>query len=279
MKKFLFFFLILITIGAFHISASASSIQKSALWPAISDIKPTNDGGYTFYINVRAYCPEGLEGNLLVAAYNDNNKLLDVAHRTVSLSFSEHPLDNCDLDTFLKKTDLAKGIEIKLKEKDNVIIKAFVISLDTLKPEKIESGKITFDYNGANSCVTVDYTLKSDYTDVQIEEPSSYYYYYYYDGKYDRLKISFDGECEFAFFDTFYFIYHNNITFENETGRYFNDELKDKTITCTEIPGIKIVNYLSTVKDEANDYKYYYLTKKGFSTKGIKVYCDFSGLK
>ena len=122
MKKFLFFFLILIIIAVFHICASASSIQDPALWPAIDDITKTGDV-YTFKVNVRAYCPRGLSGNLLVAAYDVNNKLLDVVlhNKTVSIpSFINTPLDNCDMTAFLEKTDLAQGIELKLKEKDNV---------------------------------------------------------------------------------------------------------------------------------------------------------------
>ena len=280
MKKFCTIFFTTVLLIFSFIVAEASSIQKPALWPAIKDIELTNDGGYIFTVNVRAYCPNGIEGDLLVAAYNTNNRLLDVAHRTVSFYSSKYPLDNRNMETFLDATRLAEGIELKLKEKDNVIIKAFVISLDTLKPAEIESGGIEFIYDGADSYVNVDYTLKSDYTDVQLENSSDlFYYYYYYDGEYDEVKIFFHEDCKFDTERTFHFLYYNKITFDNISGRYYQDELANVgVINCTEIPGIKIANYLTTARDRFNDNEYYYLTKYGFETNGITVYCDFSKL-
>ena len=154
------------------------------------------------------------------------------------------------------------------------------MNFDTLTP-KIPSGEITFKYNNGDSEVIVNYTLKSDYTNVQLENNSDYfYYYYYYDGEYDNVEIFFNDECEFNTDSTYFFTYYNKKEFTNPTKSYYKKELADVgKITCTEISGIKIANYLNTESDRLNNYVPYYLTKYGFETTGITVHCDFSNLE
>ena len=165
MKKVSLLFLLTL-IFVFSFVVAEASTQKPTLWPAINDITQI-DNEYIFNVKVRAYSPDGLDGDLLVAAYDSDNRLLDVVNYGAISVFPFELEGNCSKIDFLEKTSLTSegentiSVDLKLKDKNYAVIKAFVIDLNTLKPE-IESGEIEFVYDGADSYVNVDYTLESN---------------------------------------------------------------------------------------------------------------------
>ncbi len=266
MKKlfYLFFFTALITIMSFQITCYAST-QSPALWPAIYDIKTANDGGYIFTVKVRAYCPEGIEGNLLVAAYDDTNRLLDVKDCGFITISPFELAGNCPKADFLEKTSLTTdqentlSVDLELEDKNKAIIKAFVIEFDTLKPE-IESGKIEYYYNNGESYVDVDYTLESNhYNHVN----GDYYYYYYYDGQSSRIEFSLDENFYVGTQSSFYFCYYH--TFDSSTGIYENNSLNSSMLSYGGFSGVKIRNYIKTSSETI-------LNRYGFKTENIRIY-------
>ncbi len=252
------FFSTLLLVFSFVV-AEASSIQDPALWPAIDDITKTGDV-YTFKVNVRAYCPRGLSGNLLVAAYDENERLL-VLKDCGMIEFAKYTVPgNCS-----DKDNLARNFSttLELKEKERVIIRAFVISLDTLKPE-IPSGKITFNYNNGDSYIEVGYILGAKYDETLSEEETNLYYYYYYDGNCNKVDYLFKRTG----FQSSYFGFESC---DNVRRVEITEKLNGTTLSNYEFSGIKIFCYIDITQN-------FYLDKD-FNVSGIKIYCDFSNLE
>lgn len=265
MKKFCTIFFITLFLVFLCIVAEASSIQDPALWPAISDINLSEDGsGYIFDINVMVYCPDGIEGDLLVAAYNENDRLLNISY-CGKIKVSPYTVPgNCSEKDKLASTFSAK---LNIAEKDKVIIKAFVMNFDTLTP-KITSGKITFEYNGANSCVTVnDYTLESNHYN---HTSGDYYYYYYYDGNCESVAFSLDGYFDVGTFNSFYFCYYP--TFDISSKEYEKTSLRNTELKYDGFSGVKIRIWIASAAGKSN------LERYGFKAENIKIYCNFGDL-
>jgi len=254
MKKYLFliFFIILITTLSFQIVSYASS-QKPALWPAIENIEQKEDS-FIFDINVMVYAPKGVEGELLVAAYDEVDRLLDVAsYGLINVSSYEIP-GNCSDKTKLGKTF---SISLNLKRNTYAEIKAFVLEKDTLIP-KIESGKIEYFYNDGDSYVDVGYVLESDHYNHQ---NGNFYYYYYYDGKFSSVECTFDENFYVGPENSFDLYFYEKF---DVSKKYNLKALAKSVYSQSNFPGVKIWLYISTGKN--------ILTRYGFKVEKIRIY-------
>ncbi len=253
MKKLLLPLFICLFIIFSAVTVAASS-QKPALWPAIESIEEKEDG-YVFDINVMVYSPDGINGELLVAAYDENSKLLEAGiYGNINILPYVVP-GNCS-----DKAKLGKTFSIFLNLKDNnyAEIKAFVLEKDTLVP-KIESGKIEYFYNDGESYVDVDYALESDHGKHQ---NGSFYYYYYYDGKFSRTECSFDENFYVGPETSFELYFYNKF---DVSKMYVLKQLASQTISQSNFPGVKIGLYIDTKNNAI-------LGRYGFKTEKIRIY-------
>ncbi len=253
MKKFFILSAIITNILIFPNICNAST-QKPALWPAIESIEKT-DGGYLFNINVMVYCPEGVSGTLIAAAYDEKDKLLDVdISGEIDVSPYEIP-GNCS-----NKNELGKTFDscVNLNDNEYIKIKSFVFEDDYITP-LIENGSIEYFYNSGESYVDVDYVLESEHYN---HTNGDYYYYYYYDGKYSSVEVSFDVSFYVGSQNSFPFYYYGQ--FDLTSGIYKNNELKNTTLSHSGFSGVKFRTPITTTQA-------IHLGRYGFKTEAIKI--------
>lgn len=253
-RKILLMLIVFIVISSFICYAET---QAPGLWPAIESIEE-KDGEYIFNINTMVYCPEGVSGTLFVAAYDNDDKLIDITI-TENISVDAYAIEN----NCYHKEHLGQSFDAELvcKENDDLKIKAFLIESDTLSP-KLGSGDIEYFYNDGNSYVDVSYVLESNHYN---HTNGIFYYYYYYDGQCSKVDVTFDDNFYVGnpnSSSSFFRYFHE---FNGSTGNHFDKELSGKTISYSGFSGVKLIWELREASDEI-------LQRYGFKTENIIIW-------